>query len=238
MKKIELTNKQIENAKDILSKFSNYSMFSKDKKAAYSFTNFIGIKICPYCNIEYIYTVYDESGKTVFRPDIDHFVPKNSTTGDPKLQLELTNLVPSCAICNERLKKDTPFSRRKNIHPYFDDFDSIMKFHLDINDVNYFNEENFEITLEPEESATTIDINKAKNNISIFKLLERYKFHKDTVVELLKRISYYNISKQNEILEILNRGSDTLKFLFPEKYEDINKTSLGKLKQDILKLYL
>lgn len=238
MKRIELSNKQIENARKLLSKFNNYSIFSKCKTAAYSFTNLIGIKICPYCNIEYIYTVYDENGEPVFRPDIDHFVPKNSTTGNPKLQLELTNLIPSCSICNERLKRDAPFSRRKYLHPYFDDFDSIMKFHLDIKDINYFNEDNFEICLYPADSAKKNDINKAKNNISIFKLIERYEFHKDTVVELFKRISYYNTSKQNEIFGILNANNDNFKMQFPEKYADINRTSLGKLKQDILKLYL
>lgn len=238
MKKIELKKRDKDNAEILLSKFANYSKFSKDKDAAYKFTNLIGIKICPYCNIEYIYTVYDINKQPVFRPDIDHFIPKNPKTGNPKLQLELTNLIPSCAICNERLKRDTPFSQSNYLHPYFDDFDSIMKFHLDIKDVNYFNEDNFEICLYPTDSAKKNDIKKAKNNISIFKLIERYKFHKDSVVELFKRIYYYNTSKQNEIFGILNANNDNFKMQFPEKYADINRTSLGKLKQDILKLYL
>lgn len=239
MKKIELSNKQKADANSILSKFTAYPEFSSNKEAAYKFTNIIGVKICPYCNIEYVYTVYDDNGLPVFRPDIDHFVPKNPKTGNPALQLDLMNLVPSCGICNERLKRDKPFSINDNVHPYFDDFDSIIIFHINLHDVDYFSEQNFEIKLEAKESVTTNDLKKADNNILVFKLKERYQFHKDTVVEIFKRIAFYNSSKQNEILEILGKGNlINASFLFPKKYCDINNTSLGKLKKDIISLYL
>ena len=219
MKKIELSNKQKADANSILSKFTAYPEFSSNKEAAYKFTNIIGVKICPYCNIEYVYTVYDDNGLPVFRPDIDHFVPKNPKTGNPALQLDLMNLVPSCGICNERLKRDKPFSINDNVHPYFDDFDSIIIFHINLHDVDYFSEQNFEIKLEAKESVTTNDLKKADNNILVFKLKERYQFHKDTVVEIFKRIAFYNSSKQNEILEILGKGNlINASFLFPEKY--------------------
>lgn len=239
MKKIELDNKQKADANSILSKFTTYSGFSSNKEAAYKFTSIIGVKICPYCNIEYTYTVYDDNGLPVFRPDIDHFIPKNLATGDPSLQLNLMNLVPSCMICNERLKRDKPFSRENNIHPYFDDFDNIMDFHINISDTEYLSEENFEINLDAKEFASNDDIKKAYNNISIFKLKERYQFHKNTVVDLFKRITFYNSSKQNEILEIIGKKNTiNISFLFPEKNCDINNTSLGKLKKDIINLYL
>ena len=239
MKKIEISNKQKADANSILSEFTAYSEFSSNKEAAYKFTSIIGAKICPYCNIEYVYTVYDDNGLPVFRPDIDHFIPKNPTTGNPTLQLDLMNLVPSCGICNEKLKRDKPFSRENNIHPYYDDFDNIMTFHINICDIDYLSEQNFDIKLKPKESVHSNDIIKAQNNISVFKLKERYQFHKDTVVEIFKRITFYNSSKQNEILEILgNTDTINVSFLFPEKCCDINNTSLGKLKKDIINLYL
>ena len=114
-----------------------------------------------------------------------------------------------------------------------------MDFHINISDTEYLSEENFKINLDAKEFASNDDIKKAYNNISIFKLKERYQFHKNTVVDLFKRITFYNSSKQNEILEIIGK-KDTINisFLFPEKNCDINNTSLGKLKKDIINLYL
>ena len=200
MKRIDLNDKQKSDANAILSKYTKYFNFSKNKEDAYKFTNIIGVKICPYCNIEYIYTVFDENGEPIFRPDIDHFIPNNSKTGNPELQLEIENLIPSCTVCNERLKRDIPFSKQEYIHPYFDDFDSIMTFYVDIKGCDYLSEENFDIRIGSKRSAEDGDVRRAERNISIFKLRERYQFHKDVVVNLFKRIAYYNADKQNEIL--------------------------------------
>lgn len=241
MKRIDLSEKQKFDAQKILSGFKSFSAFSRDKVAAYKFTNIIGIKVCPYCNIEYVYTVYDEHGKQVVRPDIDHFIPKNKDTGNPKLQLELTNLIPSCFACNERLKRDIAFSRDTHIHPYFDDFDSIMYFRINIADTNYLNEENINICIERRNDAKSEDVKRALANIQVFKLKERYQFHKNEVVMLFKRIKAYNKAKIKEIEDLVSGGdknSVDLSFLFPEKYCDINNTSLGKLKKDLLEIYL
>ena len=80
---------------------------------------------------------------------------------------------------------------------------------------------------------------RAKANVSVLKLRERYQFHKDEVVNLFKRIKYYSASKKNEIFEILNeiKYIEGVNLLFPEKYCDINNTSLGKLKKDVLAIF-
>jgi len=241
MKKIELSKEQTDKATAILKKYKTFAAFSKNKEDAYSFTNIIGIKICPYCNIEYVYTVYDEKKKPVVRPDIDHFIPKNGNTGNPSLQLKLTNLIPSCFICNERLKGSKVFSQNKYLHPYFDDFDSIMKFRININDTDYLNEANFQIVIKSHENADMNDIKRAQNNIEVFKLNERYQFHKNEVVMLFKRMKRYNKGKIKEIEDLLageNNKVTDLQFMFPEKYCEINNTSLGKLKRDIIERYL
>lgn len=241
MKKIELSDGQKDKARSILKKYKTYSAFSKNKEDAFNFTSIIGIKVCPYCNIEYVYTVYKEKKKPVVRPDIDHFIPKNGKTGNPKLQLELTNLIPSCFVCNERLKGSKAFSQDEYMHPYFDDFDSIMSFRINLNDTDYLDEAKFEIQILPQDSANADEIIKALNNIEVFKLKERYRFHKDEVVMLFKRMRNYNTSKLKEIENLLNGDSKAvlnLSYLFPEKYCDINSTSLGKLKRDVLNKYL
>jgi len=236
MKRISLDENQRKSLKEILSKFETYSSFSNDKDAAYSFTNIIGVRVCPYCNIEYTYTVYNERGKPVLRPDIDHFVPKNKKTGNSKLQLELTNLIPSCLVCNERLKRDKTFSRNENIHPYYDDFDSIMEFCVSIKDINYLNENSFDIVFLPKENVSYNDIKRANNNINVFKLNERYFFHKNEVVMIFKRIKHYNSSKLREINELIEPKKN-LSMIFPEQDCDINSVSLGKLKKDIIQKY-
>lgn len=237
MKKIELTEKQITEAKNILSAFKTYVAFSHNKDSAYRFTNIIGIKVCPYCNIEYAYTVYDGNGLPVLRPDIDHFVPKNSKTGNSNLQLELTNLIPSCLICNERLKGRKRFSGADYLHPYFDDFDTIMKFHINLNDTDYLTEKHFEICFVPSDDSNETDITRARNSIQVFRLKERYAFHKDAVVMLFKRMKHYNYTKRQEIGSLFGIQPTAEQLAFPEAHCEINKTSLGKLKRDIISEY-
>ena len=241
MKKIELSEKQKEAAQQILSQYKTYKKFSGNKDKAYKFTSIIGVIVCPYCNIEYIYTVYDKNGHPILRPDIDHFIPKNKTTGNQILQLELDNLIPSCKTCNERLKRDKAFSRKMHIHPYFDDFDSIMEFRIELNSTDYLYEQGFDIKLIACASAAAADVVRAKNNISVFKLNERYQFHRYEVVNLFKRMKYYNSAKQNELFSFFGKRIENysnMALLFPEKYCSINDTSLGKLKKDVIMNYL
>lgn len=241
MKRVELNKTQKEDARKILKRYKTFAAFSGNKEDAYKFTNIIGVKVCPYCNIEYVYTVYDINNQPAVRPDIDHFIPKNAKTGNPKLQLTLTNLIPACFVCNERLKRDVPFSSATNIHPYYDDFDSIIQFGINVNDTNYLDENSFDIVLQPVDSANMKILSKAFTNAFVFKLYERYQFHKDEVVMLFKRIKSNNTAKVSEIENLLdetNKAVQNLSFLFPEKYCDINRTSLGKLKRDVLNKYL
>lgn len=53
--------------------------------------------------------VYTETGKGVAKRqfDIDHFLPKGKC---PPVALSLFNFVPSCPVCNERIKReDLPY---------------------------------------------------------------------------------------------------------------------------------
>lgn len=242
MKRIYLTQEQIEQSKKILSPYKSYSAFSRNKCSAFAFVENIGIRICPYCNINYIYTVRQVGGKPVIRPDIDHFCPKSIF---PDLQLDSMNLVPSCQICNERLKRNILFCRTKYIHPYYDDFDSIMKFRINLvkfDKWSFLKAANITIDLQERVCAKSEDIQRAKNNIYVFKLLERYQQHKDIVINIFTRLQVYNKYKSREIAELIYNGKINyeipLSFLFPEMNCDINQTSLGKLERDILNEYL
>ena len=71
MKRIELNKEQIDKLKNMLLEYETYKQFSRSKDA-YIFTKTIGVKICPYCNINYTMTI-DARAKHILRPDIDHF---------------------------------------------------------------------------------------------------------------------------------------------------------------------
>ncbi|WP_016832114.1 hypothetical protein [Herbaspirillum lusitanum] len=98
------------NTLKIIEKCFSYDKFS-DKKAswnAYELVSSHNIRICPYCHSHHINYHLDASAKTqkeqyVFRPPLDHFLPKSRY---PYLAVSLHNLIPSCAQCNSSIKSD------------------------------------------------------------------------------------------------------------------------------------
>lgn len=66
------------------------------------------IRSCYYCEMAYVntYTLIDkDNGNLVERRqfDLDHFLPKGKC---PCVGLSLYNFVPSCQVCNSRIKLD------------------------------------------------------------------------------------------------------------------------------------
>lgn len=218
--------------------FQPYSSFSDKKNGnSFEFIRELGISFCPYCNINDVYAVINEKDEKICRPDIDHFLPKSDF---PKLQLELENLVPSCLMCNQRLKGKTPFSNRKYLNPYREDFDSIMEIKLDLNGPNYLSEDNFKIIFVKRKGANPAKVKKAKNNIGVFKLDDRYQYYKNEIIPIMKNIAFYKHAKRQEIENLFNQNY-CVPFriiLLPEENCEINKTRLGKLKRDVIKALL
>ena len=237
---------------DFYPKKNPYEAFSDNKKAAYAFVRAIGVKICPYCNINYISPIFDEEGTEILRPDIDHYFSKDIYPG---LQLCLFNLIPSCSPCNQRLKKSIDFRAIPHLHPYFYDFDSVIRFYVDVKSANYLDETAFALKFtrksddalktDSQKKANQRVASRAEENIKTFKLEERYQEHKDEVVLIFKKMKYYWRQKKLEITRLLSGDEEPSSrlamldaILFPEKDCDINRVSLGKLKKDIICTYL
>lgn len=248
MKQIQISKDEIKQLKEILTPFVKrtllgkiraYNNFKDNEKATHAFLEVINISVCPYCNINYVYTTEcNKNGivKYIGRPDFDHFVPKSIKSS---LAMSCTNLVPSCQICNEKIKRNKPFSRKTHLHPYFDDFDSIKYFDIDLLHSDYSNKENFNIIFQTRKRVNQNDVIRADRNIKDLLLLERYQYHKEEVVFLFKRISRYsNKKKLTSIHSLVNGTSYMVKDCFPERYCEINETSLGKLRRDILEKYV
>ncbi|MHA6528745.1 HNH endonuclease family protein [Paenibacillus sp. BAC0078] len=137
----------------------------------YHFVMESGIRVCPYCNRQYITPILSDNGK--MRADIDHFLPKCDY---PYFSMSLYNLVPVCKSCNQALKGDRKFTFA-NLSPYEEHIGDHFKFEADV--------QNYEV------SAVTNGRGAAEQHLDIFKLEPLYNYHRNQAEELVKkRIAY------------------------------------------------
>ncbi len=177
-KKKKVTFKDYEIIYDLFVKKGYESIVSD--KMAYEFIKALDVKVCPYCNINYISYVRDNKNKAV-RPALDHFYPKEKY---PWFAISLYNLVPICKDCNS-LKSNKFTSRLRSAYKISENNNDFV-FEIDYNILD----KNMSLK-DIEEEIKKIDFKKSiKGNKEIFKLFERYQFHKDIVAEILwKKIS-------------------------------------------------
>ena len=200
-----------------------YNNWRRWKYNPYVFVEETGLKTCPYCNRNYIFSVNNRSKK--LRPEIDHFYPKSKY---PFLAMSYGNLIPSCSVCNHT-KSDTynkslvnPYSVKENdyyitLKPNSIDFALV--------EVEKYDFKSFDIEVR----------GKAIINIDIFKLKELYSQHKDEVLELLVKKAYYPKSYIRE-LELFDFSKDEIyRYLFSNynQDDDLHKRPLSKLIKDI-----
>ena len=107
----------------------DYSSYQKQQFAPY-FEKYLNPRTCYYCNIDYI-NVYekkeikkDGKEKVVFsnKFTLDHFIDKGRY---PYLALSIFNLIPSCSVCNSKIKGAIPFYgdvELEHTNPYLESF--------------------------------------------------------------------------------------------------------------------
>lgn len=162
------------------------------------------IKTCFYCNHAYINTfsypqkdeepLNEEETKKKQQFDLDHFIPKGSC---PLFSLCLYNFVPSCQVCNSRIKLKNEYYDGKTaeeIEKLFPtskeyNYTDSLRFHIrhikedprfDPSDPKYVkNKDDFDIELE------TIGDNIYLDEADAFKIIPRYRKH---IVEFLTYI--------------------------------------------------
>mgnify|MGYP004632078843 CR=1 FL=1 len=83
----------------------------------------LGVRTCPYCNRNYI-TRYGVKGSKS-TADLDHFYQKEQY---PLFALSLFNFVPSCPVCNSRMKNVHPAD--DTMYPYEEGFGDDVHFEL------------------------------------------------------------------------------------------------------------
>lgn len=195
---------------------------SERKWCAYTFLITLGLRVCPYCNEQYIAPSLSKDGKV--RGDLDHFLPKSEY---PYFALSIYNMIPCCKFCNSSLKSSKEFMNTETATPYEVSYNDCFKF-LGVKEKNKW----------------TIQIRKDGNTgecvseiLKIFLIRERYQHHTDIVKDYLKKQKEYSDRLVEKIKNAYPNGhvcsflSDY--FGYPLKAEDIDKNVLNKLKRDL-----
>lgn len=210
--------------------YSKFSAKGTTTYNAYDLAQKLKVNVCPYCNRNYTFTIKNKSSKST-RPDFDHFYDKGT---HPILALSFYNLIPSCILCNSRLKSTAKFSINTHLHPYKDSFNDYAKFKLKIIDSRFFyDEKGFELKLETTDT-------KAERIKEDFALETLYQEHKDIVLELIQKREIYPDSYIDDLFHkyegtLFKNREDVLRHITGGYIEDkdINKRPLSKLIKDI-----
>ena len=196
---------------------------------------------CHYCNRMYTTDLvidYDQGGKqeNVITYQLDHFYEKAHY---PYLSLSLYNLIPCCSTCNTTIKnrwinsKNDDCYSKKCIPPNHEDFD----FHAKVKFKTFFSKKGiFRKEIDDFELCLVDQSRQYKNYINLFQLNERYKSHKNIVLDMIQKREVYPDSKILELAKLTKQSVEKVKqdLFGTEIYsKDLIKKPLSKLTQDI-----
>lgn len=185
------------------------------------------IYACHYCDMAYI-NVYTENSKSIAKSqfDIDHFLPKGKC---PPVALSLFNFVPSCPVCNERIKReDLPY--------------------VNLNELKFLSPSSFAFDLH---KRIKVKLGHSKSSrkdfiyfvakypydryVDFFHLQERYDYHKIEALRLEKLKKNYSRSQIAQIAKCLHRTEKEVKEdIFNQRYMQNKHRCFAKFTVDIL----
>ena len=221
----------------------NYDKFQSD--ITKFFTDNFDFRTCFYCNKDFI-TNFD-ADKKVSTFQLDHFFDKANY---PYLALSFYNLIPSCYVCNAKVKlsentfehnpksKLRKFSNKTCIAPNDEKFDfhQKVKFKLFLEqsckNLHIESKDDIDITLKEQFT------DKYDKYIEIFKLNERYKAHKDIVFDMIEKAELYPESRLKELQDLTGIPFQQIKkdiFNLIDENEDLSKQPFSKLIVDMSK---
>lgn len=170
--------------------------------------NDIGIKVCPYCNRNYIYNANNSRTS-----EFDHFIPKEKF---PIFALCFYNLIPCCKVCNH-IKSDqllpnliNPYDKKLNNDIFIFDAKPIQygKFHLGL------------------KSSSASFKNSADTLNNDLQLKDLYKYHSYIADEIYQKELVLNTTY------LANLKSDFFKKFPHYKTEDFRRFILGNYGDD------
>lgn len=211
------------------SKINNSSpLISKlQPKISKFFEENIEVDTCYYCNIDFINT-FKKGKETKNAFTLDHVLEKADY---PFLALSLYNLVPSCYVCNSKVKDSKiAFDLFSPTNKDFD-FDEKVKFK------SFIINENLQIEKDKDFYIKLIEnySNKYDKYIESLNLDSRYDYHKYKVLEMIKKRREYPDSRIKELSNLTKKTQEEIKQDLFGIYtnEDLHKRPLSKLIKDI-----
>lgn len=234
--------------KDLLQAF-DYDSYRDNKLR--DLACFLDVKSCPYCNMSY--TLFAEDGKdykkmaSIFQ--FDHFYGEKKY---PFLSMSLYNLIPSCAICNQK-KSDNPLSL--NFHPYFNGINKQFHFKVENPLPLIFGAKKDKINIDLElENKAEANKTELEDYDKLFDIKLRYSRHRDVVQEVFDKAyleMYYGDSRFFEFLDDKFKKEYLYRIIYGtymdeneiEKrpmskfIQDIRKQAIGKIYNDLLIMY-
>lgn len=196
----------------------------------------LGITSCYYCEMAYINTYIADlkKGRKVILKrqfDLDHFLPKAKC---PCLGLSLYNFVPSCQVCNSRIKGDR---MPRGLAPK--DYELISP---SSDKADFDNNLHFRLRMHPKGKSLLagryiyVRANSPyKEYANFFHLGERYSFHKKEAFRLKRLKQRYPDSKIKKIANLLHyRPSKVYDDIFNEKYLNQEGRCFEKFTRDML----
>lgn len=237
----------------ILKEIFNYKYFSElepPKWSRHQLLTSLGVKVCPYCQRNYItsYTLEENKEDKVEKTtaDLDHFYPKKDY---PFLALSLYNFIPSCSICNSRMKlKKTTYDKdnKKNsiVYPYTDSFKGIFKTNNQLLEVLLGSRDTFEVSIDDQgdsKTQATIDmfkldkVYKEAHNEYLLHMMESIKNKPESYLKSIAEFFIKEDSQDKEELEKIILANLKAIVLEPYRFKIKNGEPLAKLTQDILK---
>uniref|UniRef100_UPI000825D9F2 HNH endonuclease n=1 Tax=Enterococcus mundtii TaxID=53346 RepID=UPI000825D9F2 len=218
-----------------LENIMGYKNFSNNSGVwnALEFCKCIEVNTCPYCNLQFTYSI-DENNKSI-RPHLDHFYPKSK---HPILSMSLYNLVPSCYTCNSSLKRDIEPLEILDWYPYDNDiyskFNIKRTFDSDIKDfysalLGYSDE--YTLDFYTKEDRLKESLNKF---IDLFFLKERYSMHKTRLNKELVNFFSYSSSYMKSLDQAYDFGLTYDQLINSFITNDYDDYVLSKLINDII----
>lgn len=247
LKKEKIEIKESEHFEKLKNVF-NYDNFSAEKVLKWDrhkLMTALDIRVCPYCQRNYITSYKDidekerETDKTT--ADLDHFYSKSKY---PFLALSLYNFIPSCQICNSRMKGKQDAYDENVIYPYNEEFLGIFKTEGDIILNLLGDEKNFEVKIDYKDLKTQKTVQmfkldkvyKTAHNSYLIDMINNVKnkpdFYLENIANLFiekKDVNYENKKIKEEIIKNLKNI-----VLEPYRFKVKNGEPLGKLTKDIL----
>lgn len=188
----------------------------------------LGIKTCPYCNRQFIYSF---KGVRKERPELDHFLPKKE---NPVFCLSFYNLIPVCHGCNHEKLED-----KLLLNPYDKGF--VTKFVITDKNKRKLSKSRIYRLTEKEIGLTFEHPSvEEQKNIEVLGLEDVYNKHTDYVKGLIDKSMAYDAHARRVLVESFQGAGYSPRQVYDfvwgrrlmtAEYED---RPLSKLTKDIL----